>query len=284
MRLYTGSNIIKCWQDYSGKKTQSSNISFCFFQVDLEPEGKVFVVITLTGSFTEGKGVALACFHPELGSALCPCHQLQSRADVWLLQGATCCGVPEVSWVMGEIWEGLLVTAGAVCALCSALRPGEPGPAHSGSFPWSCPSDRLFLSLLLFTWLPVEGQAEEKAEHVWNGVCLKHLDDFYAIMFHVYFTSFSPSWVHFAQEACEFLVWQLPQKKVSRQPFFFGNYVLWCDGFDIPVVYCDTSYECGCELCCSKPGNLYICNQRTGRVPRCAGEDWRNFLQGWKGC
>lgn len=28
--------------------------------------------------------------------------------------------------------------------------------------------------------------------------------------------------------------------------------------------------------------NLY--NQRTGRVPRCAGEAWRNFLKGWKGC
>lgn len=32
------------------------------FQVDLEPEGKVFVVITLTGSFTEGKGIILARF------------------------------------------------------------------------------------------------------------------------------------------------------------------------------------------------------------------------------
>lgn len=28
---------------------------FLSFQLDLEPEGKVFVVITLTGSFTEGK-------------------------------------------------------------------------------------------------------------------------------------------------------------------------------------------------------------------------------------
>lgn len=69
------------------KKNQSSNISFPFFQVDLEPEGKVFVVITLTGSFTEGKGVTLACFHSELDSGLCSCHQFQSSADVWILQG-----------------------------------------------------------------------------------------------------------------------------------------------------------------------------------------------------
>lgn len=64
-----------------------SFLFFFFFQVDLEPEGKVFVVITLTGSFTEGKGVTLACFYLELGSALCPCHQFQGSADVWILQG-----------------------------------------------------------------------------------------------------------------------------------------------------------------------------------------------------
>lgn len=68
--------------------------------------------------------------------------------------------------MMGEIWKGLLVTAGAVCALCSDLRPREPLPARSGLFPSSCPSDRLFLSLVLFTWVPLEGQAEEKVEHV----------------------------------------------------------------------------------------------------------------------
>lgn len=37
--------------------------------------------------------------------------------------------------MMGKMWKGLLVTAGAVCALCSALRPGEPGPACSGLLP-----------------------------------------------------------------------------------------------------------------------------------------------------
>ena len=48
------------------------------FQVDLEPEGKVFVVITLTGSFTEGKGVSLACFHKGFTFGVCYCHQLPS--------------------------------------------------------------------------------------------------------------------------------------------------------------------------------------------------------------
>lgn len=62
MRIYTSSNIIK----FLLQINQSSYISFPFFQVDLEPEGKVFVVISLTGNFTEGKGVALACFHSEL--------------------------------------------------------------------------------------------------------------------------------------------------------------------------------------------------------------------------
>lgn len=60
------------------KRNQSSNISFPFFQVDLEPEGKVFVVITLTGSFTEGKGVTLPCSHSELDSGLCSA--ISSRA------------------------------------------------------------------------------------------------------------------------------------------------------------------------------------------------------------
>lgn len=108
----------------------------------------------------------------------------------------------------GELWKGLLVAAGAVCAPCSALRPGEPRSARSGLFyfPRVVLQTDFFLSLLLFTWLPLEGQAEEKAEHVLNGARLKHLDDFYSVMFHVYFTSFSVSWVHFTQEACEFSV------------------------------------------------------------------------------
>lgn len=148
------------------KETNLLTFPFLFFQVDLEPEGKVFVVITLTGNFTEGKGVALACFHSELDcSVSLPSVPEQCRHLDF--SGAPCCGVPEVSWVMGEIWKGLLVAAGAVCALCCDLRPGQlAGCALSALFPWSCPSDRLFLSLVLFTWLPLQGQAEEKAEHV----------------------------------------------------------------------------------------------------------------------
>ena len=39
------------------RRLQNWNITYfpLSFEVDLEPEGKVFVVITLTGSFTEGK-------------------------------------------------------------------------------------------------------------------------------------------------------------------------------------------------------------------------------------
>lgn len=62
--------FINCWPDLSCKIprrvfAQKNNLLMIplLFQVDLEPEGKVFVVITLTGSFTEGKGIILACFH-----------------------------------------------------------------------------------------------------------------------------------------------------------------------------------------------------------------------------
>jgi len=63
-------NVIKYFQDLSCKIPRgvfflkSDLLTFpLLFQVDLEPEGKVFVVITLTGSFTEGKGIILPCFH-----------------------------------------------------------------------------------------------------------------------------------------------------------------------------------------------------------------------------
>lgn len=82
---YRASDIIKCWQDLPHKiprrvvALKNNLLTFpLLFQVDLEPEGKVFVVITLTGSFTEGKGIILACFRYELDSGVCCCHQVPS--------------------------------------------------------------------------------------------------------------------------------------------------------------------------------------------------------------
>lgn len=83
--------------------------------MDLEPEGKVFVVITLTGSFTEGKGVTLACSHSELTLVCVP----PSVPEQGRCLDSSHADVAEVSGVMGEIWKGLWVAAGAVCALCS---------------------------------------------------------------------------------------------------------------------------------------------------------------------
>lgn len=72
--IYRASIIIKCWQYLSCKiprrvfALKNNLLIFpLLFQVDLEPEGKVFVVITLTGSFTEGKGIIFGLFTLRAG-------------------------------------------------------------------------------------------------------------------------------------------------------------------------------------------------------------------------
>lgn len=141
------------------------------FQVDLEPEGKVFVVITLTGSFTEGRGIILACFHWELGSGVCSCHQLPSstQADDILYAGHVLLHAGDFLSDEGNLEGAIPNGSRCACPLlccCSDLRPRELTHAWSGLFIWNCPSNGLVLSLGLFTWVPLEGQAKKHVEHV----------------------------------------------------------------------------------------------------------------------
>lgn len=89
--------------------------------MDLEPEGKVFVVITLTGSFTEGKGVTLACSHSELTLVCVP----PSVPEQGRCLDSSRADVAEVSGVMGKSGRGcgwqlglcVLSAQGAGCSL-----------------------------------------------------------------------------------------------------------------------------------------------------------------------
>lgn len=159
-------HVSKCWQDLSWKilirrlSALKNNLLMLplLFQVDLEPEGKVFVVITLTGSFTEGKGVPLACFHKGFTSGVCYCHQLQNKCHSPLSTvGYYAQSILE--WL--EVRIGLLLTSRAVVQLlccCSDLGRGELCHIQPGLFIWGCPWSRLFLPRVLFIWVLLEGQ------------------------------------------------------------------------------------------------------------------------------
>lgn len=156
---------------YVGRISQNNLLTLpLLFQVDLEPEGKVFVVITLTGSFTEGKGLIFGLFWltAHLWRVLLPSVTKQcAREHLCPRRLHVVAGQRLLKQLASS--EGLLLTSRAAVHLvccCSDLGPRELIHAQPALFIWSCPSNGFFLSLVLFTCVPLEGRDQEHVEHV----------------------------------------------------------------------------------------------------------------------
>lgn len=167
--------------------------------MDLEPEGKVFVVITLTGSFTEGKGLIFGLFwltahlwHVLLPSVtkqcasehLCP-RMLHVVAHQRLLKRLASS-------------EGLLLTShAAVHLVCLLLWSRAQGVD-------SCSACFIYLKLsfkrIVFVTCTFHLRASWRARSGVCRACFRHLDGFCSLMIPIYFTCISVPRVHFAQE------------------------------------------------------------------------------------